>query len=109
LPFDFDYVLHIVNFIILYVIYPLTDFAQFHGTLFGFHPTDLSQFPLFPSDFQLFSTCASLKRLENVHLVHQIWKVLVLHFNHWVETSAGGLIVFEGLYSPVAMYFGTCI
>jgi cbb3-type cytochrome oxidase subunit 1 len=28
--------------------------------------------------------------------------VLVLHFNPWVEASAGGLEVPEGLYSPVA-------
>jgi hypothetical protein len=34
--------------------------------------------------------------------------VLVLHFNPWVEASAGGLLVPEGLYSPVAKYFGTC-
>jgi hypothetical protein len=32
--------------------------------------------------------------------------VLVLHFNPWVEASAGGLQVPEGLYSPVARYFG---
>jgi hypothetical protein len=28
--------------------------------------------------------------------------VLVLHFNPWVEASAGGLQVPEGLHSPVA-------
>jgi hypothetical protein len=33
---------------------------------------------------------------------------LVLHFNPWVEASAGGLELPEGLYSPVAKYFGTC-
>jgi 4-hydroxybenzoate polyprenyltransferase len=32
--------------------------------------------------------------------------VLVLHFNPWVEASAGGLLVPEGLYSPVAKHFG---
>jgi hypothetical protein len=26
---------------------------------------------------------------------------------HWVEASAGGLQVPEGLYNPVAKYFGT--
>jgi hypothetical protein len=32
-----------------------------------------------------------------------IWcNVLVLHFNPWVEASAGGLIVLEGLYNSVA-------
>jgi hypothetical protein len=45
--------------------------------------------------------------------------VLVLQFNPWVEASAGGLKVVEasddglkvpeGLYSPVANYFGTCL
>ena len=34
--------------------------------------------------------------------------VLTLHFNPWVEASAGGLLVPEGLYSPVAKYFCTC-
>jgi hypothetical protein len=34
--------------------------------------------------------------------------VLVLHFNPWVEASAGGLLVPEGLSSPIAKYFGTC-
>jgi hypothetical protein len=38
----------------------------------------------------------------------QIVNVLVLHFNSCVEASAGGLLVPEGLYSPVAKYFGTC-
>jgi hypothetical protein len=35
---------------------------------------------------------------------------IVLYSNPWVEASAGGPIVSEGLYSPVAkyMYFGTC-
>jgi hypothetical protein len=28
--------------------------------------------------------------------------ILVLHFNPWVEASAGGLLVPDGLYSPVA-------
>jgi hypothetical protein len=34
--------------------------------------------------------------------------VLVFDFNPWVEASAGGLFVPEGLYSPAAKYFGTC-
>jgi hypothetical protein len=38
----------------------------------------------------------------------KIVNVLVLHFNPWVEASAGGLLVPEGFYSPVAEYFGTC-
>jgi hypothetical protein len=39
----------------------------------------------------------------------KISNVLVLHFNPWVEDSAGGLLVPEGLYSPVVKYFGTCL
>jgi hypothetical protein len=35
--------------------------------------------------------------------------VLVLHFNPWVEDSAGGLLVPEGLYSPVAKYMCTSV
>jgi hypothetical protein len=34
---------------------------------------------------------------------------IVLYFNPWVEASAGGLLVSEGLFSPVAKYFGTCL
>ena len=36
--------------------------------------------------------------------------VLTLHFNPWVEASAGGLLLVpKGLYSPVAKYFGICL
>jgi hypothetical protein len=35
--------------------------------------------------------------------------VLVLQFKPWVEASAGGVLVPEGLFSPVAKYFGTCL
>jgi hypothetical protein len=38
----------------------------------------------------------------------KIVNVFVLHFSPWVEAFAGGLLVPEGLYSPVAKYFGTC-
>jgi hypothetical protein len=38
----------------------------------------------------------------------KIVNVLVLHFNTFVEASAGGLLVPKSLYSPVAKYFGTC-
>jgi hypothetical protein len=38
----------------------------------------------------------------------KIGNVLVLHFNPWVETSVGGFLVPDGLYSPVAKYFGIC-
>jgi hypothetical protein len=34
--------------------------------------------------------------------------VFILHFNSWVEASAGRLLVPEGLYSSVAKYFVTC-
>jgi hypothetical protein len=37
----------------------------------------------------------------------KIGNVLVLYFNPWVEASAGGLLVPEGLFGPVAKYFGT--
>jgi hypothetical protein len=39
----------------------------------------------------------------------EICIVLALNFNFWVEASAGGLQVPEGLYSPVVKYFGTCL
>jgi hypothetical protein len=35
--------------------------------------------------------------------------LLALNFNPWVKASAGGLLVPEGLFSPVAKYFGTCL
>jgi hypothetical protein len=43
----------------------------------------------------------------------RIWCITIdnvvgLHFNPWVEVSAGGLLVPEGLYSTVAKYFGIC-
>jgi hypothetical protein len=38
----------------------------------------------------------------------KIGNELVLHFNPWVEASAGGMLVPEALYSPVTKYFGTC-
>ena len=34
--------------------------------------------------------------------------VLALHFNPWVEASAGGLLVPIESLQPVAKYFGTC-
>jgi hypothetical protein len=45
---------------------------------------------------------------RNTHLVHQNWYRINFTFNSWVETSFGELLVPEGLYSPVAKYFGTC-
>ena len=39
----------------------------------------------------------------------KIRNVLVLQFNPWVEASAGWLLVPEGLFSPVAKYFGTSL
>jgi hypothetical protein len=86
--------------------------AQFHGTLFGFHPTVLSVFAFFFFlHFQLFD----LSITEETWVVKvRIWcikivNVLVLHFNlALVEASTGELLVPEGLYSPVARYLGTC-
>jgi hypothetical protein len=37
----------------------------------------------------------------------EIGTVLVLHLNPWIEASAGGLLVTDGLFSPVAKYFDT--
>jgi hypothetical protein len=82
--------------------------ASFHGTLFGFYW-------LF-HNFQFFwiSKYFDLSITEETWLVEmRIWYikigiVLVLHFNPWVEDSAGGVLVPEGLYNPVAKYFGTC-
>ena len=62
------------------------------------------------SDFNFFG----LSTTDETWLVEmRIWcikigNVLVLHLNPWVEASAGGLLVPEGLYSPVDKYFGTC-
>jgi hypothetical protein len=63
------------------------------------------------SDFQLFRPEYHWRDLSsrNAHLVHQICIVLALHFNSWVETTAGGLKVPESLYKPVGRYFGTCL
>jgi hypothetical protein len=66
---------------------------------------------LFFLGFPTFSNCASLKILWVVEM--HIWcikilNVLASHFNPWVESSAGGMFVPEGLYSPVAKYFCTC-
>jgi hypothetical protein len=38
----------------------------------------------------------------------KIVNVLALHFNIFIEASAGVLLVPEGLYSPVAKYLCTC-
>jgi hypothetical protein len=61
-----------------------------------------------------YKTFFCLRTTEKTLLVEMcIWCikigiVLVLHFNPWVEASAGGLLVPKGLFSPVAKYFGTC-
>jgi hypothetical protein len=61
--------------------------------------------------FPTFSARIPLKRLLKV-VEMRIWCIkigigLVLNFNPWAEASAGGLLVPEGLYSPVVKYFGT--
>jgi hypothetical protein len=43
-------------------LYPSTDLAQFHGTLFGFYPMALSVFTFF-FGFRTLLARASLKRL----------------------------------------------
>jgi hypothetical protein len=52
-------------------------------------------------------TVGDLKKPFDMYI--KIGIVLVLHFNPWVEASAGGLLVPEGLFSPVAKYFGTSL
>ena len=44
----------------------------------------------------------------------RIWCIKIrtvydLYYDPWVEASAGGLLVPEGLYSPVAMYYVTSL
>ena len=34
---------------------------------------------------------------------------MIYYYEPWVEASAGGLLVPEGLYSPVAMYYVTSL
>jgi hypothetical protein len=47
-------------------LYPSTDLAQYHNSLFGFHLTALSVFTyrVFFLGFSTFLTSASLKRLQ---------------------------------------------
>jgi hypothetical protein len=74
-------------------LYPSTDLDQFHSTVFIFFALiQFSQF-FFSSNFQLFGPEVHWRDLSsrNAHLVHQIGIVFVLHFNPWVEASAGGL------------------
>ena len=67
-----------------------------------------------PCFFSRISNFFGLSTTDETWLVEmRIWCikigiVLVLHFNPWVEASAGGLYVPDSLYSPVAKYFGTC-
>jgi hypothetical protein len=106
----------------MYWNYSSTDVAQFHGTEFGFFGS-FTVFTIFRiSNFFGLSTIDWLidylrfyVPLDETWLVEmRIWCikigiVLGLHFNPWVEASAGGLLVPEGLFSPVAQYFGTCL
>jgi hypothetical protein len=66
-------------------------------------------FIFFFSDCQLFRTEHHLRDLSSQNAIWCIENgyVLVLHFNPWVEASAGGLLVPKGLYSSVAKYFCT--
>jgi hypothetical protein len=64
--------------------------------------------------FPRISNFFGLSTTEETLVVMCIWGikigiVLVVHFIPWVEASAGGLEVPEGLYSPVAKYSGTCL
>jgi hypothetical protein len=69
-----------------------------------------SVFTFFSSDLLLFDLGITDKTwiVEMRILCIKHFNVLVLHFNPLVEASAGEVLVPEGLYSPVAKYFGTC-
>jgi hypothetical protein len=62
--------------------------AQFHATLFGFHPTALSVFTFSPADFQLFRHLSITEETWVVEM--RIWcinivNVLVLHYERFVN------------------------
>jgi hypothetical protein len=84
--------------------------AQFHGTLIGFYTTALS---VFTSFFQI-SIFFNLNINDEGWVVEvricciKIVNILVLHFDPWIEAFSDGLLVPEGLFSPVPKYFGTC-
>ena len=77
---------------------------------FSFGSLHFSQFFFFStSNFFGPSTTDETSLVEMRIWCIKIGIVLTLHFNPWVEASAGGLLVPEGLYSPVAKYFGICL
>jgi hypothetical protein len=91
--FILRYIWH--NFLVQYLFFQL--FYSFHNSLY----------------FNFFGLHVSTTK-GNWLVEMRIWCikigiVLVLHFNPCVEASAGGLLVPEGLFSPVAKYFGTCL
>ena len=77
--------------------------------LFFFGSLHFSQFFFSTSNFFGSSTTDETSLVEMRIWCIKIGIVLTLHFNPWVEASAGGLLVPEGLYSPVAKYFGICL
>jgi hypothetical protein len=90
------------------MLYPSTDLAQFHGIVFVFR-----LFYSFHDCFRI-SNFFGPSTTEEKLVEMRIWCItigiiLVLHFHPWVEASAGALQVLEGLYGPVAKYFGACL
>jgi hypothetical protein len=85
------------------------DLAQFHGTIFGVFGSFIVVTIFRISYFFGLSTTDETWLVEMRIWCIKIGIVLVLYFNPWVEASAGGLSVPEGLFSPVAKYFGTCL
>jgi hypothetical protein len=85
-------------------------FGSMSLPFFGFHPMALTVFTFFPiSNFLEPSITGENWVVEMRIWCIKIFSVLVLHFNPWVEVFAGGLLIPEGLYSPVGKYLGTCI
>ena len=76
---------------------------------FSFGSLHFSQFFFSTSNFFGPSTTDETSLVEMRIWCIKIGIVLTLHFNPWVEASAGGLLVPEGLYSPVAMYYVTSL
>jgi hypothetical protein len=79
-------------------------FGSISGHSVSFSSDGSFSFHIFPR----ISTFFDLNITEEIWVVEmRIWcikigNVLVLHFNTWVEASAGGLLVPKGLYNPVA-------
>jgi hypothetical protein len=94
------------------IIYPSTDLAQFHGTLFGFHPTALS---VFTSSFFRISNFFDLSITEQTWVVEMhIWcikivNVLISHLMYDLSSSRCDKL-HQGMFAPLGPgIFGFCI